>query len=64
MCCVPKIGDFSGKVDIYSKREVLNINRFPLVVFFRKKFFRAESCAEDILVCGSSSEFPTYHFDL
>ena len=48
MCCVPKIGDFSGKVDIYSKREVMKINRFPLVVFFRKKFSRAESCAEDV----------------
>ena len=48
MCCVPKIGDFSGKVDIYSKRDVLKINRFPLVVFFRKKFSRAESYAEEI----------------
>ena len=44
---VPKIGDFSGKVDIYSKREVLNINRFPLVVFFRKKF----SCAKSYNSC-------------
>ena len=26
------------------------INRFPLVVFFRKKFSCAESCAEDFLV--------------
>ena len=43
---VPKIGEFSGNVHIYSKREVLKINRFPLVVFFRKKFSRAESCAE------------------
>ena len=31
------------------KREVLKINRFPLVVFFRLKvFLRAESCAEEI----------------
>ena len=45
-----KIGEFSGNVHIYSKREVLKINRFPLVVFFRKKFSRAESCAEDFLV--------------
>ena len=43
---MPKIGDFSGEVDIKSKRDVLKINRFPLVVFFRKKFSRAESCAE------------------
>ena len=50
MCCVPKIGDFSGKVDIYSKREVLNINHFSLVVFFRKKFSRAESCAEELSI--------------
>ena len=42
-----KIGEFSGNVHIYSKREVLKINRFPLVVFFRKKFSRAESCAEE-----------------
>ena len=27
------------------------INYSPLVVFFRKKFSRAESCAEDFLVC-------------
>ena len=33
---------------IYSKREVLNINRFPLVVFFRKKFSSAEGCAEGL----------------
>ena len=38
-----EIGEFSGNVHIYSKREVLNINRFPLVYFFRKKFSRAES---------------------
>ena len=25
------------------------VNRFPLVVFFRKKFSRAESCAEEII---------------
>ena len=31
---VPKIGVFSGKVDTQSKRDVLRINRFPLVVFF------------------------------
>ena len=31
------------------KREVLNVNRFPLAYFFRKKFSRAESCSEDIL---------------
>lgn len=31
------------------KREVLKINRFSLVVFFRKKFSRAEGCAEEIL---------------
>ena len=44
---VPKIGVFSGKVDTQSKREILKINRFPLVVFFRRKFSRAESCAEE-----------------
>ena len=27
---------------------MLNINHFPLVVFFRKKFSRAESCAEEM----------------
>ena len=27
----------------------MDINRFTLVVFFRKKFSRAESCAEDEL---------------
>jgi hypothetical protein len=35
---VPKIGDFSGKMDIYSKREVLNINCFPLAYFLEKSF--------------------------
>ena len=28
----------------------MDINHFPLVVFFRKKFSCAESCAEDFLV--------------
>ena len=44
---VPKIGDFGEKSGIYNTREVLKINRFPLVVFFRKKFSRAEDCAEE-----------------
>ena len=35
---------------VESKREVLNINRFPLVVFLRKKFSRAESCAEELTI--------------
>ena len=37
--------DFGGRVDIYSKREVLKINRFPLVVFLRKKFICDKSCS-------------------
>ena len=45
---MPKIGEIEGNLDIYSKREVLKINHLPLVVFFRKKFSRAESCAEAI----------------
>ena len=50
-CFCAEIGEFSGNVHIYSKREVMKINCFPLVVFFRKKFSRAEDCAEDFLVC-------------
>lgn len=33
---VPKIGDFSGKVNTKSKRDGLSINHFPLVVFLEK----------------------------
>ena len=29
---------------------MLNINHFSLMAFFRKKFSRAESCAEECIV--------------
>ena len=35
---VPKIGVISGKVDTYSKRDTLKINRFPLAYFLEKSF--------------------------
>ena len=48
---VPKIGEFRKKFGIYSMRKWLYYNHFRMGVFFWKKFSRAESYAEDFLVC-------------